>query len=220
MKMKHIVSFSGGKDSTAMLIKMIEKGMQIDEVVFADTTLELPEMYEYIGKIESRYSLNIKRITPKKSFDNWFFGKVTRGAHEGKTRGWPPANAHCYWSREVKDKALKKYTKGNIVYMGIALDEAKRICDYPDFTAKYPLVDWMMTEKDCFNFLSERGLLNPLYESFTRTGCYLCPKQSLRSLSIVFKDYPLLWDKIKEYDEQSDNSFRSNESICELERRV
>lgn len=34
--MKHIVSLSGGKDSTAMLIKMIEMGMVIDDIVFRE----------------------------------------------------------------------------------------------------------------------------------------------------------------------------------------
>ena len=47
---KHIVSFSGGKDSTAMLLKMIEKGMPIDEIIFCDTTAEFPEMYDHIKK--------------------------------------------------------------------------------------------------------------------------------------------------------------------------
>lgn len=32
--MKHIVSFSGGKDSTAMLLKMLEDGWYIDEIIF------------------------------------------------------------------------------------------------------------------------------------------------------------------------------------------
>lgn len=32
--MKHIINFSGGKDSTAMLIRMIEEGMHIDDIVF------------------------------------------------------------------------------------------------------------------------------------------------------------------------------------------
>lgn len=31
---KHIVSFSGGKDSTTMLLLMIEKGYHIDEILF------------------------------------------------------------------------------------------------------------------------------------------------------------------------------------------
>ena len=33
-RMKHIINFSGGKDSTAMLIRMIEEGMHIDDIVF------------------------------------------------------------------------------------------------------------------------------------------------------------------------------------------
>lgn len=31
---KHIVCFSGGKDSTAMLLKMIENNMPIDDIIF------------------------------------------------------------------------------------------------------------------------------------------------------------------------------------------
>ena len=48
--MKHIVSFSGGKDSSAMLIRMIEEGMRIDDIVFINVMAtpeigaELPEM--------------------------------------------------------------------------------------------------------------------------------------------------------------------------------
>lgn len=42
----HVVSFSGGKDSTAMLLKMIELKYDIDEIVFCDTGLEFDEMYE------------------------------------------------------------------------------------------------------------------------------------------------------------------------------
>ena len=30
--MKHIVSFSGGKDSTAMLLRMLEENMPIDKI--------------------------------------------------------------------------------------------------------------------------------------------------------------------------------------------
>ena len=40
-----VVSCSGGKDSTAMLLLMIERGMPIDMVLVADTGLEFPEMY-------------------------------------------------------------------------------------------------------------------------------------------------------------------------------
>jgi 7-cyano-7-deazaguanine synthase in queuosine biosynthesis len=35
--MKYYVLFSGGVDSTTMLIKLIEENYPIDEIVFADT---------------------------------------------------------------------------------------------------------------------------------------------------------------------------------------
>jgi len=38
----HVVSFSGGKDSTAMLLMLIEKQYPIDRVVCIDTTKEFP----------------------------------------------------------------------------------------------------------------------------------------------------------------------------------
>ena len=36
----HIVSLSGGKDSTAMLLRMLEEGWQVDLILFCDTGLE------------------------------------------------------------------------------------------------------------------------------------------------------------------------------------
>ena len=44
--MKHIVSFSGGKDSTAMLLRMLEENMQVDEIIFCDTRKRLSRHVE------------------------------------------------------------------------------------------------------------------------------------------------------------------------------
>ena len=48
----HAVSLSGGKDSTCMLLMMIEKQMPIDVVLFADTGMEFPEMYGHLEQLE------------------------------------------------------------------------------------------------------------------------------------------------------------------------
>lgn len=45
------VSFSGGKDSTAMLLHMMELGEHIDEVINVDTGMEFPAMYEHIARV-------------------------------------------------------------------------------------------------------------------------------------------------------------------------
>ena len=39
---QHIISFSGGKDSTAMLFLMLEKGMRIDRIISVDTYQRVP----------------------------------------------------------------------------------------------------------------------------------------------------------------------------------
>ena len=217
--MKHIVSFSGGKDSTAMLLMMIEKGMQIDEIVFADTTLEFPEMYEYIDRVEERIGREIVKIKPSKTWDDWFYGKSTRGKSKGKMRGFPPQNCHCWWSREVKEYALKRHCYGNYVYLGIAADEQRRIKEHPKFNALYPLNDWGMTEKDCLDYLKSVNLINPLYNTFKRTGCYICPKVSDESLYSLFKYYPKEWEELKQYAiDDTTKNFRVNKTIYELEQ--
>lgn len=46
------VSLSGGKDSSCLLILMIEKGLPIDSVLYADTSMEFPEMENHIAKLD------------------------------------------------------------------------------------------------------------------------------------------------------------------------
>ena len=75
---KHIVSWSGGKDSSAMLIRMVEEDMPIDDIVFievmATPTLggEFPEMYEYIEKMERYIGRRITVVRSALDFDTVF----------------------------------------------------------------------------------------------------------------------------------------------------
>ena len=62
MKEYHILSLSGGKDSTALAFFMKEYKPEIFEkieLVFCDTECELPETYDYLNKIED--------LNPKKA---------------------------------------------------------------------------------------------------------------------------------------------------------
>ena len=48
----HAISVSGGKDSSALLLLMMEKEMPIDCVLYADTGMEFPEMEAHIAKLD------------------------------------------------------------------------------------------------------------------------------------------------------------------------
>lgn len=66
MENKHIVSFSGGKDSTAMLLFMVENNYQIDEIIFLDTGMEFPQVYDNIDKVEKYIGIPITRLKAEK----------------------------------------------------------------------------------------------------------------------------------------------------------
>ena len=68
-----VVALSGGKDSTAMLLGMIERGMPIDCILFCDTGLEFPAMYEHIAKLERDIGIPITHVRAEKSFEELMF---------------------------------------------------------------------------------------------------------------------------------------------------
>jgi 3'-phosphoadenosine 5'-phosphosulfate sulfotransferase (PAPS reductase)/FAD synthetase len=225
--MKSIVAFSGGKDSTAMLLRMIELNYQIDEIIFADTTLEYPEMYEWINKIENIIPYKIKKVFPKKSFDAWFYGFAKRGKLKDKNqiRGFPLTVFPCYWTREGKIIPMEKsYGIGNIIYIGIDAGEIKRADGkkYKNSNNKYkfPLIEWGWNGKQCFEYLKSKGLEHPLRFRFKRTGCWLCPKQSINSLKNLYLYYPELWKKLKQYEKDSPQKFKHNFNLNEFEEKI
>jgi phosphoadenosine phosphosulfate reductase len=55
------VSFSGGKDSLAMLLIVLEAGMN-PPVVFVDTGIELPETVEHVHQVASRHDLELRAL--------------------------------------------------------------------------------------------------------------------------------------------------------------
>lgn len=160
--MDRIVSFSGGKDSTAMLIRMLELGMKIDKIVFADTTLEYPEHYAYIKKIEQYIGRKIIRVRSETGFYYWFYGLFTRGKLEGKRRGMPYLVTHGWCCRELKIKPQAKIqNKTDIIYLGIAYDERNRMQKAKNL--RYPLVEWKFRHSrgrrhnKCFTIKGQRA---------------------------------------------------------------
>lgn len=223
--MKHIVSFSGGKDSTAMLLRMLEENMPIDKILFCDTGKDFPDMLEHIRKVQNyivhNYGKEIITLVPSKSFDYYMFEhEKTRGKNKGK-KGYGWATMFCRWctsnlKTRTMDNYLKQYAnEGYKEYVGIAYDEPKRIKD-----KCYPLVEWKMTEADCLKYCYDRGFnWNGLYEHFDRLSCWCCPLKNLKELKILYKFYPELWQELKVMDKKSYNQFRADYSVEQLEQK-
>jgi len=233
----HMVSFSGGKDSTAMLLRMIEEGMPIDAVVFCDTGLEFPAMYDHIDKVEKNTGITITRLKSQKPFEYLMFEQPVHhkesNIHYEKvgavTNGYGWAGSKMRWcTRDLKDTPRKRYERNLRKqyeikhYVGIAADEQYRLARKNNQNPNHvhPLVDWNMTEADCLKYCYERGYdWGGLYEHFHRVSCWCCPLQSLNELRQLWKHYPALWEKMKEWDQRNWRQFKASYSVEELEKR-
>ena len=223
---KHIVSWSGGKDSSAMLIRMVEEGMPIDDIVFihvmATPTLggEFPEMYEYIHRMERYIDRKITIVQSVLDFDTVFHRTYQKGKWVGNIYGFPrTCGAWC--NSRLKIRTIHKHYKTygeHIRYIGLAADEPERIAKLEPF-CRTPLAEWGMTEQDCIGFLKKRDMLNPLYQKFRRLGCWFCVKQSLGSLRVLRRDYPEYWAMLLEWDKESFRTFKPEYTVADLERR-
>ena len=72
MQEKHVLGLSGGRDSAALAVYMRHHHPEIDiEYFFTDTGKELPEVYEFLGKMEGILGKPILRLNPDRDFDFW-----------------------------------------------------------------------------------------------------------------------------------------------------
>ena len=125
--MKHMIQFSGGKDSTAMLKKMIELQWDIDEVVFFDTGWEFNAIYQsiedmrlYLKKIGIKFTI----LKPDKSFDYLAFEKEVHKRNGTIQKGYGWCGGACRWGTSAKTDAINRYVgKRGQAYIGIAADE-------------------------------------------------------------------------------------------------
>ncbi len=231
----NIVSFSGGKDSTAMLLMMIEKGIKVDRVICIDTTKEFPAMYRHIEKVQN-YISPIEIEIVKIDFDYWFSEHIKiKGKLKGsKGYGWPDFRNR--WCTSLKRerfilqvnntahtsqrrKGVKKIPSNVIEYHGIAFDEKER-CKKDQIFVKYPLVEWEITEKQALEYCYNKGLnWENLYEKFQRVSCWCCPLSKIGELRVLYNEFPELWKKLEEMDKKSFRKFKDVWTIDQLTER-
>jgi len=136
----HIVSLSGGKDSTAMLLRMLEEGMRIDIILFCDTGLEFPAMYRHLEKLQRDIGRPITRVCSNHTFEHFLLQHEVRvkrtkvEVSEKKRRGysWPgPRERWC--TKELKEIPREAFLRplrekyDIIEYVGLAADEGYRL---------------------------------------------------------------------------------------------
>ena len=69
---RHVLGLSGGKDSAALAVHMRQTHPDLNiEYFFTDTGEELPEVYEFLGRLEGYLGKPIERLNPHRDFNFW-----------------------------------------------------------------------------------------------------------------------------------------------------
>ena len=209
-----IVSISGGKDSAALAIYLNKNSKYKDmkfEYIFVDTGEELEETYKYLEKLENLLGIKIKRLTPKKSFDeyllehNYFLPSIRDRWCTKKLK----IDTFLDYIKIYKDKKIYNY-------VGIRADEEHRkglVID--NVNTVMPFKENGLVLNDVKRILYENGLGLPEYydnvydEKFdisynrSRSGCYFCFFMKKIEWVWLYEKHPKLFKKAMEYEKEN-----------------
>lgn len=223
-KKMRFASISGGKDSVAMCLKLVEYGWPVDNFVFCDTGMEYPECYAALDRFEKLTGRKITRLKGNYSFEELLAtkpldlrGNTKRkdGSHKRECGyGWP-SMMRRWCTSKLKQDVMKRFYRNfkdyEIVEMiGIAADEPKRVHE-----KIYPLVKWGMTESECMRYCKDRGFYaSPCaYDRVGRMSCFCCPLMNRMQIRYLIRDRPELWLEIKRLENLVGEPFKDRGTL-------
>lgn len=214
--MKHVLSYSGGKDSTATLILVKKYDIPLDEIIYVDVGKWMwSEVEEHLNKVEEYIDMPITYLDIseeiQKGFNKW---------------GFP--SPLIRWCTGLKKKYINKHTKkylkeGLVQYIGIAKDESHRmdnIRSRKNETFVSPLIEYNITEDIALKMCYDEGFdFGGVYKHHSRFNCWCCPLQTLDELRVLFLCFQDYWEQLRKMQWMSSNDFRQDTTIMSLEHR-
>ena len=223
--MRFMVSWSGGKDSTASIILAHENREPLDEIIFSEVMYDIQN--EMSG--ENPYHIHFVKEVAKPLFESWGY-KVTTVQSEkdylylfnriiekptkhmekkGKRYGFPVVGM-CHVQRDLKVKPINEYlrqiSEPITQYIGIGIDEPKRLESLRKKKGCVSLFEKFgytreMAKEKCMEY----GLFSPCYELSNRGGCWFCPNAKLEEQREIKKNYPEVWSQFVSLEDQTDD---------------
>lgn len=203
-EMNYLYDFSGGMESAAMLAVCRDEILSQKAIVrWADTGRQFPEMADSIAQIESILGIQILRLAPPFSFDEYLY-----------ERGGMLRQGFSDCSKRMKRRALREHANSIPMPQRIALGfNAKEVDRGVDFCALnntaerefvFPLQERNITRAETVKIAERNGftILVSMYRKMGRFDCYFCPNQRIAQAEKVMTHYPALWADWKEIEKR------------------
>lgn len=181
---KYIANDSGGKDSRAMVHKLIELGFLLDEVVNFNNGMDFNAITNALKtdkKLLDEHNIKFTELKPECDFCYKMFDKPVNVGKPNEHKGYSWCGGKCRWGTTDKNKIIDKYCEDAIQYVGIAGDEWQRLIGIFEFD--------MEEYQDKKGKIKKRPVLD-------KNGCI----QNFKQISNFNKRYPLVEWHMSEKD--------------------
>lgn len=225
MAERHVLGISGGKDSAALAVFMRVRRPELDiQYFFTDTGKELPEVYDFLGKLEGFLGKPILRLNPDRDFDFW----LREYGH------FLPSPRTRWCTRQLKLLPFRNWVRpwlesGDKVhsYVAIRSDESHREgydSGNESLTIHLPFREAGVDHQGVLELLNGAGIgLPKYYEWRSRSGCTFCFFQQKIEWVRLKQHHPDRFEEAKKLektamDHGSPFTWSDRESLAELER--
>ena len=213
MRVKHIVSVSGGLSSSIVLDLVVKKyGQENTVAVFCDTKTEDIDLY--------RFNDDIKNLYPGIEWVTLCDGRTIWQLFEDKKFHGNNRIAPC--SKYLKQEIFRKYLKSHspeecIVYLGIGFEEMHR-CDAitansVPYVVIYPLIDWVkLMPKDKLEYFPNITPPRLYAMGFPHNNCGgLCVKTGQAQMRLLHDKLP---ETYAAHEAEQERIMNNNHNLC------
>ncbi len=186
---RHVLGLSGGRDSAALAVYMRQTHPELEiDYFFTDTGKELPEVYEFLGRLEGFLGQPILRLNPDRDFDFWL----------KQYNNFLPSPQTRWCTRQLKLRPFEQWIKPDLdagtsifSYVAIRSDEEYREGykgKHQNMKTVLPFKEAGIDKQGVIEILNASGLGLPKYYDWrSRSGCTFC-----------FFQQKIEWVKLKE----------------------
>lgn len=225
MAEKHVLGISGGKDSAALAVFVRQNYPELDvEYFFTDTGKELPEVYEFLGRLEGFLGKPIARLNPRRDFDFWL----------REYKHFLPSAQTRWCTRQLKLAPFEQWIRpmlaaGDTVttYVAIRADEEYRegyTSKHENLKVRLPFREAGIDKKAVMDILESSGVGVPKYYDWrSRSGCTFCFFQQKIEWVRLKERHPEAFEEAKQYEKNalehgSPFTWTQGEPLDELEK--
>ena len=222
---RHVLGLSGGKDSAALAVHMRQAHPELNiEYFFTDTGEELPEVYEFLGRLEGYLGKPIERLNPRRDFSFWL----------REYNHFLPSPQTRWCTRTLKLKPFEQWIKPMIAagdkvtsYVAIRADEDYRegySSKQDSLSVSLPFRTAGIDKAGVMDILESSGVGYPkYYEWRSRSGCTFCFFQQKIEWVRLKERHPDKFEEAKVLEKNalehgSPFTWSSGESLAELEQ--